>query len=759
MTRINILLRKQLAVVRDLLDWVTEMEQALGSEQFQFDQKGRLHEHVVHHKILQQTIQSRHQEVESNTKDVLQFMKQCGSCISPEDVTKVRAGIEDLQIRSDVVLMQSYIRTNKLETALDVVKELDTSTDKIEVLQEKLEERMDALETNIGQDYATLTVQLDEHHRITEDINDQRLKCELIDKLGEAYQYQAKAYQDILADFRTAVLPHMSESNFRKSPEPDVIGTRIFSINSRMDRLKMSAVALGERLKALVSSHENYDQTVEGFNKWCGEVEGNLAALEKEAVATEPVSIMKQIDQVKNFNDGVVSHGRDLEWIKMTEAKLVDAQGALELEVNSNTNRSTTRYQAILVRIDDFFRRLKGALTNIPSFPGSLDALLRSIQQGHALIKQKLSTQLNAHQPTHPISELGKNDTQTKVRDTSLLSAVLANVSKNLKDLKDLLWTRSLAERNEDPSKSSGKECIPETVKKKRKLQDGNSFATLLIFLATVSLASASNQHQLTSGSPGNVTFDAPWTSRDGLFPYYTIRFESQRSPFCTMTRLHDGGFKSQQQYERFKVSYTLADDMIHVTVEISDVSEEDADVYTLTLTSFGDGSDSNTRVVKEIKICHPLGKAQCGILEAAEGYSKMYADVACRARVGNENSTLACYQHGTKIPYKGGIHNDGHHVHGRFWMKINKSPVYCCSHDYNTQTDQSTCNDFVWPRPTTSTTLNSLVTMPGQALSISTSNNAREFPGETYNSSCDLHAHISFLYLLLGISLYVVMQ
>ncbi|XP_071483242.1 uncharacterized protein [Diadema antillarum] len=199
-----------------------------------------------------------------------------------------------------------------------------------------------------------------------------------------------------------------------------------------------------------------------------------------------------------------------------------------------------------------------------------------------------------------------------------------------------------------------------------------------LILVATCcsSSASANDPRQLTLGEVGSITFDAPWNPEDGLFPHFTIQFESQSQPFCTLIQRHQRGFKSPSQHDRFRVSYTLGETDLQATTDISDVSHEDAGVYIMILTSIDAASGTTIRVVKEIKVSPPLGEAQCRILDAPEGYSNHYANVACRAVAGSGNVTLACYQDGVRIPYMREIRTNGEYVYGSFWMKSGGSPV-----------------------------------------------------------------------------------
>ncbi|XP_041483740.1 microtubule-actin cross-linking factor 1-like isoform X4 [Lytechinus variegatus] len=379
--RVDTLLREKLTALVDLLDWVSQAEHALGSEQPQSDQSQPLQKQVESHKVLHDDVLGHQQPVARCTQDVVQFLQQYGDRISPENFNKLQDGGQNLQSRFDVVLNESYVRTNQLNPALEEVKKFEQETDELETFLGKTENKIDVLGANVGTDYATLKSQLDEHRMITEDINDQKGDRKFINKTGATFQEQATAYRDTLTDFRNTVLPRTFTRNFQENPEPEVMRNRISTINDRMDTLKTTSGELGEHLRDLVDKHEKYNSAVDGFNGWCGDAEKKLGVLEKEPVGTEPVSIMKQIDRVKDFNDDVIAHGRDLERVKSTGNELVDAQPELKPSVDDTKDESNERYQALLAHIADLLTKLNTALATAQGLQGSLDALLRWLDQ------------------------------------------------------------------------------------------------------------------------------------------------------------------------------------------------------------------------------------------------------------------------------------------------------------------------------------------------------------------------------------------
>ena len=141
--------------------------------------------------MLHDDIVGHQQPVARCTQDIDQFLQQYGDRITPENSSKLRDGSQDLQSRFDVVLNESFVRTNMLSPALTEVQKFETETEEMEMFLEKTEYRVEDLSANVGLDYPTLKAQLEDHRSLTEDINDQKGERKFINKTAAAFQDQA----------------------------------------------------------------------------------------------------------------------------------------------------------------------------------------------------------------------------------------------------------------------------------------------------------------------------------------------------------------------------------------------------------------------------------------------------------------------------------------------------------------------------------------------------------------------------------------
>ena len=112
------------------------------------------------------------------------------------------------------------------------------------------------------------------------------------------------------------------------------------------------------------------------------------------------------------------------------------------------------------------------------------------------------------------------------------------------------------------------------------------------------------------------------------------------------------------------------------------------------------------------------------------EVYSEYLVELVCRAFTGVADITMACFQEGRKLPFKGDIYHQGVHVSGTFWTKPDV-PVSCCIHEPEEPVNQDTCNHFFWP-----SVIHQTSQSPDSSSTMSRQPKVTEEPGATVKSA-----------------------
>lgn len=202
----------------------------------------------------------------------------------------------------------------------------------------------------------------------------------------------------------------------------------------------------------------------------------------------------------------------------------------------------------------------------------------------------------------------------------------------------------------------------------------------------------------LKAGQFGDIPFELEWLIDEDIvvYPYFTLHFNSKEGrPFNVNGENDPLGFLDETQSSRYTVTKTQSiRGFISVNVHITHVQVSDAAVYVFTLILFDHPNNFNKALQKQVEVQIPRGPARCRIRNST--YSPHLREVNCRAKTGEYNTTLTCYQNGRKIPYKCHPKISGQHTLGVFWLS-EFGHVSCCSHDINIAVNESLCKDYTW--------------------------------------------------------------
>ena len=142
--------------------------------------------------MLHEDITSHQQAVAQCIQDIEQFLRQYNERVSSENASKLSLGKENLKERYDVVLSQSYTRLNQLNPALEDVQSFERDITGIEDWLMEAGVTIEELIANVGTDYDTLKLQLNEHAAFIDDLNDQKGDLKFINMSGDKFHEQSK---------------------------------------------------------------------------------------------------------------------------------------------------------------------------------------------------------------------------------------------------------------------------------------------------------------------------------------------------------------------------------------------------------------------------------------------------------------------------------------------------------------------------------------------------------------------------------------
>ncbi len=118
--------------LQELLDWMVQTEQKLGSQQPINEQTKPLSSQLDRHRVLREDIVAHDQPISKNVNDIAILLREFGGKLKPEDESFLRTGLDELKPRYDEVNKQSITRQNKLDSALDDLEKYREEFDEFE---------------------------------------------------------------------------------------------------------------------------------------------------------------------------------------------------------------------------------------------------------------------------------------------------------------------------------------------------------------------------------------------------------------------------------------------------------------------------------------------------------------------------------------------------------------------------------------------------------------------------------------------------
>ncbi|XP_071485326.1 microtubule-actin cross-linking factor 1, isoforms 6/7-like [Diadema antillarum] len=223
----------------DLLDWVSDIERHLGSEQPISEESRPLNQQASEHKVLHEEILSRQQPVMEAVHTATQVTDQHSDRLSDANAFKLKSTADDLKTRFDNAVVQSYTRNNKLGSAAEDLDRHGGDIDDFDGWLTNMERAIEAKKKAVPKTLPELEKSLSETKSLEMKVVNQGADLKYITKTGHKFLDNAKVYREELTDFRKSALPRDFNANFREEPETNVIRDHLTKSNDRYDALKL----------------------------------------------------------------------------------------------------------------------------------------------------------------------------------------------------------------------------------------------------------------------------------------------------------------------------------------------------------------------------------------------------------------------------------------------------------------------------------------------------------------------------------------
>ncbi|XP_033123620.1 microtubule-actin cross-linking factor 1-like [Anneissia japonica] len=324
-----------------LVDWISQMEKKLGTQQPMAEQLRPLRSQIDRHSALNGEIVSRRPSIVQTLEDVNLLLRQYGDKISHEDVSQLRSDNDNLMQRYEVIGSQSLTRLNHLTAGLDDLQRYQEEFDDFLEWLKTTEDFLEKLQRGMGRDLQNLQRQLQDMDSLMEQISDRKGDLKFLKRASQRYFDIAKTFRDALSEYRRLI---STEHSFMEISESRQIQDELSDVYERYTSLKSSFHRHIKLLKDIISKHQKYAESCNGVLPWIHDAYNNVSSFIKEPLETEPEGLARQMDQVKTLIHDLVLHTKDIETLKDSGKNLASAQPEIRDNVMKTVDDVSERY-------------------------------------------------------------------------------------------------------------------------------------------------------------------------------------------------------------------------------------------------------------------------------------------------------------------------------------------------------------------------------------------------------------------------------
>ncbi|XP_071483778.1 microtubule-actin cross-linking factor 1, isoforms 6/7-like [Diadema antillarum] len=371
------------AELSDLLDWMSKTEQKLGVQQPISEQVKPLSTQLQRHNSLHEDIADHEPQVSQAVNDVTMLLREFEGRLPAEDAKALQQDRDDLKRRFDAANGQSLTRRDKLAAAADDLEKYREEFEEFDdwlTGAEKTHEKLVRDEAG-RRDLEAVRQQIEEEKDLMEEISDHKGDLKFINRAGHKLVDNAKAFKQMLQDYRTKALPAQFNRTFAETPDSNVIRDELADLYERYTKLRSQSRDHYRSLKELVTKQQKWEGSCGVVLPWIRDAHAELSDVMREPIATEPENIRAQMEKLKDLHDQIVLHTKDVEKLKDYGKDLANTQDAVKDDVLRTVRDVSDKYSFMEAQLAERSNQLQSALTQSHSVQDSIDSLLRWLEQ------------------------------------------------------------------------------------------------------------------------------------------------------------------------------------------------------------------------------------------------------------------------------------------------------------------------------------------------------------------------------------------
>ncbi|XP_071399790.1 dystonin-like [Centroberyx affinis] len=377
-------------------------------------------------------VKARHQEILSQQQDLIMatqsaqaLLDKQANVLSPEEKDKLQRDIQELKGRYEASLTQTEQQMKQVQCVQEELKKFQDDCKEFEVWLDQTEGEIE----DLGAPASCLNILSDKLQRqksFSEDVISHKGDLRFITISG----------QKVLDVAKTCGVADPGAKNAQL--DVDTSGTcaavkdKLDSAAGRYKALHSQCNQLGNNLKDVVDKYKKYEDSSAGLMKWLYSSEEEAVRQQSEAIAADPQTLQKQLEETKALQGQTTGHQTAIDTLRKTADSLITSEGDLLSnpdEIQEAVDDIVERYDNLSKSVSDRNEKLQITLTRSMSVQDGLDEMMGWMEGVEASVKEKGEIPLDSAAIGDILSKEAALEQDIASRQSSI-SAMKAKVKK-----------------------------------------------------------------------------------------------------------------------------------------------------------------------------------------------------------------------------------------------------------------------------------------------------------------------------------------
>ncbi|XP_070833540.1 dystonin [Chaetodon trifascialis] len=377
-------------------------------------------------------VKARHQEILSQQQDLIMatqsaqaLLDKQADVLSPEEKEKLQKNIQELKGRYEASLTQAEQQMKQVQCVQEELKKFQDDCEEFEDWLDQAEGEIEELGAPAGS-LNILSDKLQRQKSFSEDVISHKGDLRFITISGQKVLDVAKACGLYDPVAKNALL-HVDTSGTCSS-----VKDKLDSAAGRYKTLHSQCNQLGNNLKEVVDKYKKYDDSSAGLLKWLSSSEEEARKQQSEAIAADPQTLQKQLEETKALQGQMTGHQTAVDTLRKTAESLVTSEGDLlsnSDEIQETVDDIVERYDNLSKSVSDRNEKLQITLTRSMSVQDGLDEMMGWMEGVEASVKEKGQISLDSASIGDILSKEVALEQDIASRQSSI-SAMKAKVKK-----------------------------------------------------------------------------------------------------------------------------------------------------------------------------------------------------------------------------------------------------------------------------------------------------------------------------------------